>query len=148
MYHKRFRPRRHRDSFIIPSAIKRRRVWSSNLNIQLRKTQTRNTESLPVPATVVVADPRQSHDSEQISPATIAHHTVYESIQKLQQNNVCQRRAHLYLVGPLSRLVGRPHFEPRLSKGVSPLITAANVPYGAISLAQTFNRILFYEMFY
>ena len=43
---------------------------------------------------------------------------------------------------PLSRLVGRPPFEPSLSKGVLPLIIAANDPNGAISLMQTFNRIL------
>ena len=43
-----------------------------------------------------------------------------------------------------SRLVGRPLFEPSLSKDVLPLIIAANGPNGAILLAQTFNRILFH----
>ena len=43
-------------------------------------------------------------------------------------------------MGPLSRLVGRPLFEPSLSKGVLPLTIDANSLNGAIS---TFNRILF-----
>ena len=47
-------------------------------------------------------------------------------------------------MGPLSRLVGRPPFESPLTKDVLPLIVAANDPNGAISLTQTFNRILFY----
>ena len=47
-------------------------------------------------------------------------------------------------MGQLSRLVGKPPFEPSLSKGVLPLIIAANGPNGAISLTQKFNRILFY----
>ena len=46
--------------------------------------------------------------------------------------------------GSLSRLVDRPHFEPLLSKGVLPLIIAANGPYSDISLTQTFNHSLFY----
>ena len=92
-----------------------------------------------------LADPRQSHDLEQISPATIAHHTVYEKTRSLQQNHVCQWRAQSYLVGPLSRLVGKPRSEPSLSKNVLPsLTTAAYGPNGAILLTQTFNRILFY----
>ena len=37
-----------------------------------------------MPATV--ADPRQSLVSEQIPPATIPHHTVYEKIRKFQQH--------------------------------------------------------------
>ena len=95
-----------------------------------------------MPATV--ADPRQLLDSEQISPATIAHHIVYEKTRNLQQNYVCQWGAHPYhLVDPLSRLVGKP-FEPSLSKNVSPLTTAAYGPNSAIPLTQTCNRILFY----
>ena len=90
-----------------------------------------------------VADPRQSHDSEQISPATIAHHTVYKNTRNLQQNHVCQWGAQLYLVGLLSRLVGKPPFEPSPSKNVLPLTTAAYGPNGAMSLTQTFDRILF-----
>ena len=35
-----------------------------------------------------VADPKQSLDSEQISPATIAHHTVYEKIPNLHQSHM------------------------------------------------------------
>ena len=44
----------------------------------------------------------------------------------------------------LSRLVGRPAFEPSLSKSVLPLVIDANGPNDAISLTQTFNRNLFY----
>ena len=91
-----------------------------------------------------VADPKRSLDSEQTSPATIAHHTAYEKTPNLQQSHVCQWRAQPYLVGPLSRLVGRPPFSPWLSKNVLPLTKAANGPNSVISLTQTFDRILFY----
>ena len=47
-------------------------------------------------------------------------------------------------MGLLSRLVGRPSFEPSLLKGVLPLTIDANSLNGAISLTQTFNRILFH----
>ena len=90
-----------------------------------------------------VADPKRSLDSEQISPATIAHHTVYEKTPNLHQSHICQWGAQPYLVGPLSRLVGKPLFSPWLSKNVLPLIKAANGPDSAISLTQTFDRILF-----
>ena len=91
-----------------------------------------------------MADPRQSLDLEQISPATIANHTVYEKTPYLQQSHVCQWGVQPYLVGPLSRLVGKPPFEPSLSKNVSPLTKAANGPNSAISLRRTLDRILFY----
>ena len=113
------------------------------MSTQLRRTQGLNTESLTVPETV--ADPRQSLDSEQISPATIAHHTVYEKTRNLQPHHICQWEAQPYLVGPLSRLVGKPFFEPSLTKNVLPLKTAAYGPNNAISLTQTFKRILFFS---
>ena len=37
-----------------------------------------------------VADPKRSLESEQISPATIAHHTVYEKTPNLHQSHTCQ----------------------------------------------------------
>ena len=92
-----------------------------------------------MPATV--ADPNRSLDSEQISPATIAHHTVYENIPNLHQSHMCQWGAQPYLVGPLSRLVGKPPFSPWLSRNILPLKRAANGPNSAISLTQTFDRI-------
>ena len=91
-----------------------------------------------------VADPKRSLDSEQISPATIAHHTVNENTPNLQQSHVCQWGAQPYLVGPLFRLVGKPSFSPWLSKDVLHLTKAANGPNSAISLTQTFDHILFY----
>ena len=91
-----------------------------------------------------VADPKRSLDSEQISPATIAHHTVYEKTPNLQQSHVCQCGVQPYLRGPLSRLVGKPPLSPWLSKNVLPLTKAANGPNSAISLTPTFDRILFY----
>ena len=72
----------------------------------------------------------QSHDSEQISPVTTAHHTVYEKTRNLQQNHACQWGARPHLVGPPSRLVGKPPFELSLSKNVLSSTTAA---YGANS---------------
>ena len=88
-----------------------------------------------------VADPKQSLDSEQTSPATIAHHTVYEKIPNLHQSHMCQSGAQPYLVGPLSRLVGKPSFSPWLSRKILPLKKAANDPNSTISLTQTFDRI-------
>ena len=142
-HHLKFRPRRHGNSFTIPLSVRCRRVCFSNLSTQLKRAKGLNTESLTVPATTV-ADPRQSVDLEQISPATMVHHTVYEKTRNLQQNHVCQWEAQPYLVGPLSRLVGKPAFEPSLTKNVLPLTRAAYDPNSAISLTQTFNRILLY----
>ena len=65
-----------------------------------------------------VADPKQSLDSEQTSPATITHHTVYEKIPNLHPSHMCQWGAQPYLVGPLSRLVGKPPFSPWLSRNI------------------------------
>ena len=118
-HHKTFRPAHQCNSFTIPLALRCRRVWSSNLSTQLRRTQGLNTESLTMPA--AVADPKRSLDSEQISPATIAHHTVYEKTPNLNQSHICQWGAQPHLVGPLSRLVGKPPFSPWLSKNVLPL---------------------------
>ena len=105
-HHKSCWPSYRCNSFIVPLAIRCRRVTSSNLSTQLRRTRCWNTESLTVPATV--ADPKRSLDSEQISPVTIAHHTVYEKTPNFQQSHVCQWGAQPYLVGPLSRLMGKP----------------------------------------
>ena len=84
-HHRTFRPLHRCNSFAIPLTLICRRVWSSNLSTQLRRTQGLNTESLTMPA--AVADPKRSLDSEQISPATIAttqgtkrHHTFIKAI--------------------------------------------------------------------
>ena len=90
-----------------------------------------------------VADPKRSLDSEQISPATIAHHTVYENTPNLHQSHIYQWGAQPYLVGPLSRLVGKSHLSPWLSENVLPFTQAGNDPNSAISLKEMFNRILF-----
>ena len=90
-----------------------------------------------------VADPKRSLDLEQISPATIAHHTVYEKTPNLHQSHICQWGAQPYLVGPLSRLVGKPPPSPWLSKNVLSLTRAGNDPNSAISLTEIFDRILF-----
>ena len=138
-HHKTFRPQNRFKSFAIPLTLRCRRVWSSNLSTQLRRTQGLNTESLTMPATV--ADPNRLLDSEQISPATIAHHTVYEKIPNLHQSHLCQWGAQPYLVGPLSRLVGKPSFSRWLSRNILPSKRAANGPNSANSLTQTFDRI-------
>ena len=90
-----------------------------------------------------VADPKRSLDAEQILPATIAHHTVYEKTPNLHQSHICQWGAQPYLVGPLSRLVGKPPLSPWLSENVLPLTQARNDPNSAISLTEIFGRILF-----
>ena len=90
-----------------------------------------------------VAEPKRSLDSEQISPATIAHHIVYEKTPNFHQSHICQWGAQPYLVGPLSRLVGKPPLSPWLSKNVLPLTQAGNDPNSAISLTEIFDRILF-----
>ena len=114
----------------------------SNLSTQFRPTQTRNPWLLPLPAPR--ADRTRVDDSEQISPPPIAHHTVYEKTRNLQRNRVFQWGTHCFRLGPLSRLAGRPPFELTLSKGALLLITNAYDPNCALSLTQTFNRILFY----
>ena len=95
-----------------------------------------------MPATV--ADPNRSLDSEQISPATIAHHTVYEKAPNLHQSHICQWEAQSYLVGPLSRLVGKPPLSPWVSTNVLPLTQDGNYTNSAISLKEIFDRISFY----
>ena len=98
-----------------------------------------NTESLTMPATV--ADPNRSLDLEQISPATIAHHTVYEKTPNLHQSHICQWGAQPYLVGPLSRLVGKPPLSPWMSTNVLPLTQVGNNTNSAISLTEIFDRV-------
>ena len=79
-----------------------------------------------------------------ISPATIAHHTVYEKTPNLHRSHICQWGAQPYLLGTLSRLVGKPPYSLWLSKSVLPLTKAGNDPNSAISLTEIFDRILFY----
>ena len=100
----------------------------SNLSTQFRPAQTRNTEYLPLPAPR--ADRTRADDSEQILPPPIAHHTVYENIRNLQRNP-CLSVGNTFVpvVGPLSRLVDRPHFELLLSKGVLELQMAQMAPF-------------------
>ena len=95
-----------------------------------------------MPATV--ADPNRSLDSEQISPATIAHHTVYEKTPNIQQSHICQWGAQPYLVGPLSRPVGKPPLSPWVSTNVFPLTQGGNYTNSAISLTEIFDGIFFY----
>ena len=92
-----------------------------------------------MPATV--ADPNRSLDSEQISPATIAHHTVYEKTPNLHQSHICQWGAQPYLVGPLSRLVGKPPVSPWVSADVLPLTQVVNNTNSAIPLTEIFDRV-------
>ena len=91
-HHKTFRPAHQCNSFAIPLTLRCRRVWSSNLNTQLRRTQGVNTESLTMPA--AVADPKQSLDSEQISPATIAHTTQCTKIHQTFTKAICVNGEH------------------------------------------------------
>ena len=92
-----------------------------------------------MPATV--ADPNRSLDSEQISPATIAHHTVYEKTPNLHQSHICQWGAQPYLVGPLSRLVGKPPISPWVSADFLPLTQVVNNTNSAIPLTEIFDRV-------
>ena len=92
-----------------------------------------------MPATV--ADPNRSLDSEQISPATIAHHTVYEKTPNLHQSHICQWGAQPYLVGPLSRLVGKPPLSPWVLADFLPLTQVVNNTNSAIPLTEIFDRV-------
>ena len=114
------------------------RVRSPTSSTQLRKTRTSSTVLPPVPTTVV--DPKQSADSKQIRVVTIALHTEQENTRNLQEVQVSQRRTLSFLAGQPSPLMGWPPFLPWL---LQPLIRAANGPNSAISLKQTFNRILY-----
>ena len=91
-----------------------------------------------------MADPEQSLDSEQISPATIAHHTVYEKTPNLQQamyvNGEHSRTKCVRYLVSWANLIFRHHYE----RMFLPLTKAANGPNSGISLTQTFDRILFY----
>ena len=113
----------------------------SNLSTYFRLTQTRNTGFLPLPA------PRENRTRANGSNNFRRHrlytdHTVYEKTRNLR-TNACLSMGNTfsYLVGPPSRLGGRPPFEPSLSKGVFPLRIATNGPNGIISLTQTFIRM-------
>ena len=92
-----------------------------------------------MPATV--ADLNRSLDSEQISPATIAHHTVYEKTPNLHQSHICQWGAQSYLVGPLSRLVGKPPLSPWVSADFLPLTQVVNNTNSTIPLTEIFDRV-------
>ena len=92
-----------------------------------------------MPATI--ADPNRSLDSEQISPATITHHTVYEKTPNLHQSHICQWGAQPYLVGPLSRLVGKPPLSPWVSADFLPLTQVVNNTNSAIPLTEIFDRV-------
>ena len=61
-----------RESLLLGMNKRATRASSSNFSTQLRLAQTKNAGSLAVPA--LVADNTQTHDSEQIRAATIAHH--------------------------------------------------------------------------
>ena len=60
----------------------------SNLSIQFRQTQARNTGFFPLPA--ARADRTRAHDFEQISPLPITRQIVYEKTRHLKQNNFGQ----------------------------------------------------------
>ena len=95
-----------------------------------------------MPATV--AGPRQSFDSEQISPATITHSTQFTNRHQTFSKAMSVNGEHscTWWVSYLSR--GQISFEPSLSKHALPLTKATTVPNSAISSTQTFDRILFY----
>ena len=69
------------------------RVRSDNLSTQLTRTRTSSTVSPSVPT--IVADPKQSADSEQIRVATIALHTEQENTRNLQEAGVSQRNTFI-----------------------------------------------------
>ena len=79
-----FWSRHHGNFFVILSAIRAVRVVLSNLSTQPRPEELVSHPTCAgsgPPCTKVV-----THDSEQISPAIIAHHTVYEKTQNLQRS--------------------------------------------------------------
>ena len=97
-----------------------------------------------MPATV--ADPRQSHDSEKISPATIAHHTVYEKTPNFSKT-ISAKEKHsrrAWWVRYLASWVTLLLIHHRCQRMFGLLRIAAYGPNSAISLTQTFNRILFH----
>ena len=119
------------------------RVVLPNLRTQFRPTKTKNTGFLPLPASI--ADYTRAHDSEQISKVMIAHHTVNGKARNLQRSS-CLYGEHIS-TWRVRHLVsrGQTYFCAIAVKGHFALDNiSANGPNGAISLTQTFNRILFY----
>ena len=127
----RFQPRQHSNSLIS--------VWLEELKEKDRVFISGCTSRGPPSKKGV------SHNLEQISTVTIAHHTEYDTtIITLNEAHVSQRQTLSYLVGPPSRLVDRPLFGPLLPEVISTLISSQNSPNGAISVMHTFNRIIFH----
>ena len=67
--------------------------------------------------------------------------TVYEKTPNLHQSHICRWGAQPYLVGPLSRLVGKPPHSPWVSTNVLPLPQVGNNTNSAISLTEIFDRV-------
>ena len=96
-----------------------------------------------MPATL--ADPKRSLDSEQISPATIAHHTVYEKTPNLHQSHIYMSMGITAIPGGSAiSSRGKPPLSPWLSRNVLPLTQAGNNTNSAISLTEIFDCIFFY----
>ena len=92
-HHKKFRPRRHRNPFTIPLAIRSVRVALSNLSTQFRPTQTRHTGFLPLP--VPRADRTRVADSEQISSPSTTHHTSVRKDKKPSAKSMSLNGKHI-----------------------------------------------------
>ena len=67
--------------------------------------------------------------------------TVYEKTPNLHQSHICQWGAQPYLVGPLSRLVGKPPLSPWVSANILPLTQVVNTTNSAIPLTEIFDRV-------
>ena len=80
-------------------ATRVRRESLSNLSTQFRSTQTINTGSLPMPATV--ADHTRTHDSRQTRAVVTAQHTEYGKTRNLQRSP-CLSRVKIYIPGGLA----------------------------------------------
>ena len=66
---------------------------------------------------------------------------LYEKTPNLHQSHICQWGAQPYLVGPISRLVGKPHLSPWVSANVLPLTLVVNNTNSAIPLTEIFDRV-------
>ena len=89
-----------------------------------------------------VADPRQSADSAQIRVATIALHTEQANTRNLQEAHVSKRQKYFIPCGLAISSCGLTSIPAITATALDK--RAANGPNGAISLKQTFNRILYH----
>ena len=110
---------------------------SPNSSTQLRRSRTSSTVYPPVPTTYCVADPNQSADSEQMRRL---HSTQSRKIREIFRNPRSLKSQHSNSLRVSHLLMWADLY---FCHSCYSFIRAANGPNSAVSLKQTFNRILY-----